>query len=55
MIVLEDFGGLDDFLSEGGVFLVDGRGDAFELVAEDGVVVDHGLLFWICELSKILI
>ena len=45
MIVLEDFGGLDDFLSEGGVFLVDGGGDAFELVAEDGVVVDHGLLF----------
>ena len=46
MVVLEDLGGLDDFLSEGGVFLVDSGGDAFELVAEYSVVVDHcGLLF----------
>ena len=46
MVVLEDLACLDDFFSEGGMFFVDSGGDAFELVAEYSVVVDHcGLLF----------
>lgn len=44
VIVFENLGGFDDLFSESGVFFVDGGGDAFELVAEDGIMIDHGII-----------
>lgn len=41
LVVFEDFKCFKDFLSESDVFFIDGRGDTFELVPEDGVMIDH--------------
>ena len=44
VIVFENFRCFDDLFSESGVFFVDGGGDAFELVAEDGIMIDHVII-----------
>jgi hypothetical protein len=41
LIVFEYFDCFDDLFSECEMFFIDGRGDSFEFVSEDSVVIDH--------------
>ena len=54
LIVLEDFEGFDDLFSESDMFFIDSRGDPFEFVSEDGVMIDH-LVFIIFEIPHLFI